>query len=266
MPVALSASGHVDFFPHHEAIAAEHTNVHFAARAPPMAVTDVAITGDVTVMHGGAFAVQGYETHVASLGFGVCFDATNRTLDGWKPPAGYTKNADGTVTSTDGRVYTPLKDADGNIRTNSNGDPIFNTQSGGSTAQTTLTNPSTSGPSAVTPAPNRTGQFTKTYQDGTFSVSDWKGYPNGVLRPPEGTTYRLLTGTEYNDARKLANNTNRKLRKEWNVPADHQIHEIVPVKYGGSPTDPANKIVIPKSLHEKQVTPWWNKLQRDLGG
>ncbi|EEE35103.1 putative filamentous hemagglutinin [Rhodobacteraceae bacterium KLH11] len=115
-------------------------------------------------------------------------------------------------------------------------------------------------------APNRIGQFTKTYQDGTFSVSDWKGYPNGVPRPPEGTTYRLLTRTEYNDARKLANNTNRKLRKEWNVSADHQIHEIVPVKYGGSPTDPANKIVIPKSLHEKQVTPWWNKLQRDLGG
>lgn len=73
-------------------------------------------------------------------------------MDDWTPPSGYTKNADGTVTAADGQVFTPVKDSDGNIRTNSNGDPIFNTQSGGTTAQTTLTNPSTSGSPIAAPA------------------------------------------------------------------------------------------------------------------
>jgi hypothetical protein len=42
------------------------------------------------------------------------------------------------------------------------------------------------------------------------------------------------------------------------------IHEIKPVKFGGSPTNPANKIVIPRIVHEQQFTPWWNQLRRDL--
>lgn len=110
-------------------------------------------------------------------------------------------------------------------------------------------------------APNRTATQ---YPDGTFSVSDWTGYPSGVPRPPEGTTYRLLTGSEYTEARRLANNANAQLRRSGVVPEGHEIHEIVPVKYGGSPTDPANKVYLPRGVHRSEVTPWWNRLQRDL--
>jgi filamentous hemagglutinin len=38
------------------------------------------------------------------------------------------------------------------------------------------------------------------------------------------------------------------------------------VKFGGSPTDLSNKIVVPTDVHRQQLTPWWNRLQRDLGG
>lgn len=78
-------------------------------------------------------------------------------FDNWQPPSGYLRNADGTVThSGSGQVYTPLRDTAGNVRVDGNGNPIFNTQSGGATAQTTLTNPSTSGPTITSPVPNRT--------------------------------------------------------------------------------------------------------------
>ncbi|MGY4751930.1 hypothetical protein ACVNHC_18895 [Pannonibacter sp. Q-1] len=100
--------------------------------------------------------------------------------------------------------------------------------------------------------------------DGTFSVSDWSGYPSAVPRPPQGTTYRLLSGSEYADARRLADNANAQLRRQGVVPTGYEIHEIVPVKFGGSPTDPANKIYLPMGTHRKDVTPWWNRLQRDL--
>lgn len=102
------------------------------------------------------------------------------------------------------------------------------------------------------------------YSDGSFSVSDWTRYPSDVPRPPDGTTYRLLTGSEYEEARRLANNANAKLRRDGIVPEGHEIHEIIPVKYGGSPTDPANKVYLPRGVHRSEVTPWWNRLQRDL--
>jgi hypothetical protein len=43
-----------------------------------------------------------------------------------------------------------------------------------------------------------------------------------------------------------------------------QIHEITPVKFGGSPTALENKIALPTAVHQQQVTPWWNGLLRDL--
>jgi hypothetical protein len=42
-----------------------------------------------------------------------------------------------------------------------------------------------------------------------------------------------------------------------------EIHEIHPVKYGGDPTDPANKIPLLKSDHS-EVSKWWEKLKREL--
>jgi hypothetical protein len=50
----------------------------FAARALPMAVTNVTITGGVTVMQGSAFALNGQETVAALSGFDGDFNATNR--------------------------------------------------------------------------------------------------------------------------------------------------------------------------------------------
>jgi hypothetical protein len=109
-----------------------------------------------------------------------------------------------------------------------------------------------------------TSSVIRTYSDGTFSVSDWAGYPSDVPRPPEGATYRLLTGAEYAEARKQANSANASLRRDGVVPEGHEIHEIIPVKYGGSPTDPSNKVFLPRSVHRSEVTPWWNRLQRNL--
>jgi len=45
--------------------------------------------------------------------------------------------------------------------------------------------------------------------------------------------------------------------------AGKQIHEIHPVKFGGSPTDPANKIALTPAEHAKYTT-FWNRLMKDL--
>lgn len=100
---------------------------------------------------------------------------------------------------------------------------------------------------------------------GEFNIVDWKGYPDGVPKPTGPV--RLIEGTEYDVARKAANSANHTIRKENNLvgqPVD--VHEVQPVKFGGSPTDPANKVIIDRSLHRQQVTPWWNQLQKNVGG
>jgi RHS repeat-associated protein len=118
---------------------------------------------------------------------------------------------------------------------------------------------SPSGVPSVVPQTARVGQF----EVGTFSVIDWTGYPKGYSRP--SGIFRLLQGEEYTNARILASKTNRTLRSENpGMFEGAHIHEIKPVKFGGSPTNPANKISIPRSVHEQQFTPWWNRLQRDL--
>jgi hypothetical protein len=40
-----------------------------------------------------------------------------------------------------------------------------------------------------------------------------------------------------------------------------EVHEIKTVKFGGSPTDRLNKVVVPEDLHE-EYTQWWKALQR----
>jgi len=98
--------------------------------------------------------------------------------------------------------------------------------------------------------------------DGSFSILNWEGYP-AELPKPEGP-FRLLNGGEYKDARQAANAINDAIRETNNMRGvPYEIHELQPVKFGGSPTDPLNKIGIPKDLHSN-VTQWWNALQRDL--
>jgi hypothetical protein len=58
------------------------------------------------------------------------------------------------------------------------------------------------------------------FEAGTFSVIGWVGYPKGYPRP--SGPFRLLEGEEYQNARLLANKTNRALRAE--IQACSMVH------------------------------------------
>jgi YD repeat-containing protein len=116
----------------------------------------------------------------------------------------------------------------------------------------------------VGPAANSAPARAAELEPGVFSISDWTGYPQGVSRP-QGP-FRMVEGAEYDAARTAANNANRVIRRAQGLVGQRvDVHEIQPVKFGGSPTDSANKVVLPRDLHRQQVTPWWNQLQTDLG-
>jgi hypothetical protein len=76
---------------------------------------------------------------------------------------------------------------------------------------------------------------------------------------------RVLKGEEYEAARAAANVANRALHRADSALAGQKIHEIQPVKFGGSPTDLANKIPLSAPDHAK-YTVWWRGLQRDVEG
>ena len=121
----------------------------------------------------------------------------------------------------------------------------------------------TAGRMAVT-AESKIPQVVADLPEGSFSISNWSGYPAGVPRP-QGP-FKILEGATYDAARSAANKANSAIRRVQGLvgqPVD--VHEIQPVKFGGSATDPANKIVLQRDLHRQQVTPWWNQLQKDLG-
>jgi hypothetical protein len=71
--------------------------------------------------------------------------------------------------------------------------------------------------------------------------------------------FRLLEGSEYDAARKLANETILSLRRSNpDMFKGLQIHEIHPVKFGGSPTELSTP-----SAHA-QYTNFWNALMRGI--
>ncbi|WP_228849557.1 TNT domain-containing protein [Halocynthiibacter styelae] len=84
MLMGPTASQPIVFATYQEAVPAEHTNVYFAARAPPMAVGNIAFAGAAVAEHGDGFVRRGQETNVASLGFDADHNATNT---GVRPPA-----------------------------------------------------------------------------------------------------------------------------------------------------------------------------------
>jgi hypothetical protein len=96
---------------------------------------------------------------------------------------------------------------------------------------------------------------------GEFSIIDWAGYPDGVPKPTG--PFRLLAGAEYTEAREAASRVNRAMHRVDPSLFGKEVHEIHPVKFGGSPTDQANKIPLPPSIHHP-MTAWWNKLRNDL--
>jgi hypothetical protein len=98
------------------------------------------------------------------------------------------------------------------------------------------------------------------FAEGSFSVFNWNGYPTGGVKPIG--PFRLLEDAEYQSARKLANSTNATMRRATpEVFKGLQIHEIHPVKFGGSPTDVSNKLFLTPSQHA-QYTNFWNILMR----
>lgn len=98
---------------------------------------------------------------------------------------------------------------------------------------------------------------------GEFQISDWSGYPDSLPRPPG--PFRLLGGDEYRTKRAEATKINRAIRREAGNALDGlDIHEIQPVKFGGSPTDMANKLAIPRDDLHVEVTTWWNRTQRSV--
>lgn len=114
----------------------------------------------------------------------------------------------------------------------------------------------------LTPRTNTRAPSPRKIVPGEFSIKDWTGYPAGVAKP--SGPFRLIYGAEYEAARKAANRANAKFRRDNPAMcAGKQVHEIHPVKYGGSPTDPANKIVLDPKEHAL-YTNFWNTFQGQL--
>ena len=164
-----------------------------AAPALPIPAFPGEVRGDNTAFERDAAGVKVINEGVdrATAGPAATAQTTalqkQKVLAGWEHPAGYTKYDDGTVVAQDGQIYTPSRRSDGTIRTNTLGHPIFNTQSGGTRAQTTLTKPSTSG-STIVVAPNRTFDFTTS------------GTGNDLRRftTLDGSDVRINSGHAYN--------------------------------------------------------------------
>jgi hypothetical protein len=105
------------------------------------------------------------------------------------------------------------------------------------------------------------------YPEGSFSLTKEarETIPQGA-RPPQNTVYRLLPDSEYQSARQLANGANRAFRVENGLlgNSNGQVHEIVPVKFGGDPVAHFNKVVLEQSFH-RLVTTSWRALQTAIG-
>jgi RHS repeat-associated protein len=97
--------------------------------------------------------------------------------------------------------------------------------------------------------------------DGSYDIKDWSDYPDGVPKP-EGPL-RLRTGQEYHDSRNVADRVNQAIHRTNPGTKGKQIHEIQPVKHGGSPRQLENKIALSPAQHARFTT-WWNNVQRHV--
>ena len=95
---------------------------------------------------------------------------------------------------------------------------------------------------AVGAAATETTEAVGSYAEGSFSVFRWNSYPMGGIRPTGPV--RILEGAEYTAARNAANLANRAIHRANPGLRGFQIHEIQPVKFGGSPIDFLNKIIL----------------------
>jgi hypothetical protein len=96
---------------------------------------------------------------------------------------------------------------------------------------------------------------------GTFSINNFIGYPTGIAKPKG--PFRIISGQEYTTARNSANKANAAIHKTDPNAKGKQIHEIHPVKFGGSLTLMNNKVYLFRTDHI-MYTNFWNKLLKDL--
>ncbi len=80
--------------------------------------------------------------------------------------------------------------------------------------------------------------------------------------PPKGP-FRILHGKEYTLTFEEMNRFNRRLHNADESLRGLDFHEIHPVKFGGEPTDPTNKILLSRTVH-LQFVKWWNKKLYEL--
>jgi RHS repeat-associated protein len=119
------------------------------------------------------------------------------------------------------------------------------------------------GPKAVGTIPNAVAKA-KDLPVGSFSIWNWLGYPKSIPKPKG--PFRILDGDEYQAARKAADEANAALRRaNPELYEGKHIHEIQPVKFGGDPIDPANKIPLTPAEHYP-VSSWWNGFLRRCKG
>ena len=99
------------------------------------------------------------------------------------------------------------------------------------------------------------------HPSGEIEITDWDGYPEGAPKP-EGKL-KLLEGDEYALARRQTNAANRKYHRQHPEFRGKDIHEIHPVKFGGSPTDVRNKIPLSRSEHTP-FTKFWETIKHQV--
>jgi hypothetical protein len=96
--------------------------------------------------------------------------------------------------------------------------------------------------------------------EGWLQLTDWTRYPPGGPKP--AGPFRILEGQEYAHARKAANTANGAMHRADPSLRGKQIHEVHPVKFGGHPTDPANKIALSPTEHQAYTRFWNEKLRQ----
>jgi len=81
--------------------------------------------------------------------------------------------------------------------------------------------------------------------DGSFSVVDWSGYPEGGAKP-EGP-FRMLEGQELKDAQAASKRTLDAIHRADPSLAD--LHHVHPIQFGGSPN--GETIPLSRAAHAK---------------
>jgi len=109
---------------------------------------------------------------------------------------------------------------------------------------------------------NACAEFTKK-DDGSMEITDWGDYPEGFTKPK--SSLRIVEGQEYSETRSITNSTNSFIQRNDPSAKGMQIHEIQPIKFGGSPTDLSNKVYLSPADHSK-ISGWWRSIQYQVTG